>query len=96
MLCTIVNLAMKYILSMTMFFCLHADGQTSLNKSRHAAMENKVLSLIDDLPEFKKADAYYANESGGKHLSTILFNDKGNEDGHFYLVDVAEDMGDHY
>jgi len=96
MLCTLVNLDMKYILSLIMFLCLHAVGQTTLNKSSHATTENKVLSLIDNLPDFKKADAYYTKKSGGKHLSTILINDKGNEDGHFYLIDIDEDMGDHY
>ena len=65
--------------------CTHkAIGQKA---SRHETTQDMVLSLIDNLPEFKKADAYYNKQTHGKkHLINMLMNDKGNEQGHYYLV----------
>jgi hypothetical protein len=81
------------IIVAVLLLSIRSYGQRLTNEQKHEDMANRVLDLIDNLPEFKKADAWYARKTKGKHLIVVLANDKGNEDGHYYWVTVDEDHG---
>lgn len=86
----------KLILIVSILLGCHAYGQKLPSKQPKETKADRILDMIDNLPDFKKADDWYTKKTKGKHLITLLANDKGNEDGHYYMVEVDEDNGTTY